>query len=258
MPGTSLLDRIWRHFQGRKVAQDPEVDRIMEVRETVFKAPPLTNKLIRGIKLITPGILLSPNEQSRRFWEADQNVSSWAEMDVIQPIMRDRARPSRVLEIGPGFGRSVIFFTKELGWDNVDYHLFEGTGSRTKYTISGPRFKNSFCGNIPLLRQILEVNGITRYTVLDAADYDFSFGNLQGTYDFICSFYAVGFHWSLENFLGDVAKRMHAGSIAFFTVPNNFRPFPGLDDFSYVVYETHRTPSQPMKLLQLMPKKDSH
>lgn len=42
------------------------------------------------------------------------------------------------------------------------------------------------------------------------------------------SFYSIGFHWSLEYFLDEVLGLLRDDSVAIFTVPQNFEPFPAL------------------------------
>ena len=74
----------------------------------------------------------------------------------------------RVLEIGPGLGRSLVFFSKKFGWQHCDLHAYEANGTTTKYTMTGPRFEDSFCGTISELRRVLDYNGIINVTIHDA------------------------------------------------------------------------------------------
>lgn len=212
-----------------KVGQFPELTKELVNREIVFKAPPLTEELVRAIKLIAPQFKLSPDEASRRFWELDQNAACWGEYEALEHVLNSGPRPARVLEIGPGLGRSVVFFAKKLSWEDVEFHLYEGNGSRTRYTLLGPRFDDSFCGNTSLLERVLEFNGITNFKVFDAAGVGFKPGALPGPYDVIYSFYSVGYHWSLEHFFDDILSLMHETSVAFFTVPDEFAPFEQME-----------------------------
>lgn len=134
-----------------------------------------------------------------------------------------------MLEIGPGLGRSVVFFNKKLGWNSTAVHLYEGDGDAAKYTLLGPRFRNSFCGNIKVLTETLEYNAVRNVTVFDAQRWKLI--DLPGPYDLVYSFYSIGFHWSLEYFLDDIAALMHQKTIAIFTVPENFAGFPDLEKF---------------------------
>jgi hypothetical protein len=188
----------------------------------------MTEELVRAIKLIAPQFDLSPGEESRRFWELDQNGACWGEYEALEPVLKNIPQPARVLEIGPGLGRSVVFFAKKLSWEGAEFHLYEGNGSRTKYTLLGPRFDDSFCGNTPLLERVLEFNGIANFKVFDAAVLGFELGALPGPYDVLYSFYSIGYHWSLEHFFDDILGLMHETSVAFFTVPNEFAPFEKL------------------------------
>src|SRR5690349_2560299 len=95
-----------------------ELDFRLANLERVFKAPPLTAELINAIKLISPQFDLKENEESRSFWEADQNGACWGEYQALEPIFKETPKPKKILEIGPGLGRSIVFFSKKLGWKN--------------------------------------------------------------------------------------------------------------------------------------------
>jgi hypothetical protein len=136
--------------------------------------------------------------------------------------------PAKVLEIGPGLGRSAVFFAKKLGWQRAEFHLYDGDGSDTKYTLLGPRFDDSFCGNLALLRKCLDFNGLTRYKIFNARGLGARLSGLPGPYDLIYSFYSVGFHWSLEHFLDEILALMHERSVGVFMVFNEFEEFPAL------------------------------
>ena len=203
--------------------------------ERVFKAPPLTPELIQAIRLISPQFDLSLDEESRAFWEADQNGACWGEFEALKPLFAKMQKPKRILEIGPGLGRSIVFFSKKLGWETSKIDVYEGEGEETKYTILGPRFEDSFCGNFAMLRKLLHYNDIPNVHIIDADQTLLK--DLQGPYDFIFSFYAVGFHWSLEHFFSDIVKLMNETSYAVFTVPKNFTPFQQLKDINYKIVE---------------------
>jgi hypothetical protein len=73
----------------------------------------------------------------------------------------------------------------------------------------------------------LRYNGMHQYTLWNADTTPLT--QLPGPYDLIYSFYAIGFHWSLEHFLEDILGLMHDGSIGIFTLSYNFKPFPRLE-----------------------------
>ncbi len=247
----NVVRKITRYFSKSVYPNDSRLQSAMPSRELLFKAPPLTRELIEGIKLITPDARLRLDENSRKLWELDQNASSWTEFEALSPLLKSLPKPSKVLEIGPGFGRSVVFLTKKLGWHDTLFHLFEGTGTKTKYTILGPRFEDSFCGNIPLLRQVLEFNGIRNFKIFDAAELQFKLGNLREKYDVIYSFYAVGFHWSLEYFIDEILSLMNEKSVAFFTIPNQFVVFEKLRGLEFKIFESMRTQGERVRILAI-------
>jgi hypothetical protein len=247
----SLRKRIADRLLRRKTHGCSEVMEEMARKEIVFHAPPLSDELVRAIKLITPDIDLRTNEKSRQYWELDQNLSCWAEYEALSPILKQIPKPAKVLEIGPGFGRSVVFFSRKLDWPDTEFHLFEANGERTRYTMLGPRFEDSFCGNLALLEEVLKYNAVTNFTIFDAKKLDFKITRLPSPYDVIYSFYAIGFHWSLEHFLDDVLSLMHDRSVALFTVGYKFLEFEKLRRLHYRLIDATRTRSLTVKMLVL-------
>ncbi|HEV8716384.1 MAG TPA: hypothetical protein VGX03_26630 [Candidatus Binatia bacterium] len=213
----------------------PELNERLAGMERVFRAPPFTKELVTAIKLIAPHFDFTTNEQDREIWEADQNGTCWGEYQALAPLFRVMPLPARILEIGPGLGRSLVFFSKKLGWEGCEIHTYEGEGSTTKYTLLGPRFADSFCGNMRMLKYVLAYNGIRNVTVFNARDTRLP--ELPRPYDFLYSFYGIGFHWSLEYFLEDILSLLHDEAIAVFTVPKRFTPFPRLEDLSYRIID---------------------
>ena len=225
-----LVQGVWRCAQqwlqgSRLPALDPELAN----REQVFRAPPFTPEIVAAIRLIAPQFAFRSDEASRRYWETDQNGACWGEYEALGPILEKLPAPAKVLEIGPGMGRSVVFFRKKLGWESAAYHLYDGGGEATRYTILGPRFDDSFCGNLALLRQMLAYNEVENVTIHDADALDGQLSRLPGPYDVVYGFYSIGFHWSLEHFFDEVLGLLHETSVAFFTVPQHFEPFPALE-----------------------------
>lgn len=211
----------------------PELDKRLAQMERIFHAPPFTQELVTAIKLIAPHFNLTTNEKSRLFWEADQNGACWGEYEALSSLFEAMPQPTKILEIGPGMGRSLVFFSKKLGLENCEIHAYEGDGNTTKYRLMGPRFEDSFCGNLDLLKQVLDFNGIKNAKIFDANKIQLS--ALPGPYDFLYSFYSIGFHWALEHFLDDILGLLHDNSIAVFTIPPQFTPFPQLQDLSYKI-----------------------
>ena len=73
--------------------------------ERVFRSPPMTEALVRAIRLISPHLDFIPNETSRGLWESDQNGACWAEYEPLSDTLSALAKPMHVLEIGPGLVR---------------------------------------------------------------------------------------------------------------------------------------------------------
>ena len=211
----------------------------------------MTEALVRAIRLISPHLELIPEEASRGVWESDQNGACWAEYERLSDTLSALAKPMRVLEIGPGLGRSIVFFNKKFGWEDCDLHAYEADGETTKYTLDGPRFEDSFCGTISELRRVLNYNGINNVTIHDAKLV--ALKDLPGRFDLLYGFYTIGFHWSLEHFFDEVLGLIGKAGIAVFTVPSNFQPFPQLRQLPYRLAEKSRIDTGSEKLLILGP-----
>lgn len=238
-PVTRFVSRIHTQFR-KKLALGHslrELEPSLANEELVFRAPPLTEELVAAIKLISPQFHLTAGEESsRRFWELNQNGSCWGEYRALAPFLDD-LRPAKVLDIGPGLGRSTVFFKKQLGWQKVPFDLYEGSGSSTKYTKAGPRFDDSFCGDFDALRSILAFNEIEGYELFDARELGASLAALPGPYDLVYSFYAVGFHWSIGPFLDEILDLMTDRSLGLFTLHDRFSDFSELGANPYRVVE---------------------
>ena len=114
--------------------------------------------------------MFEATEKHRRIWEADQNGTCWGEYEALALLFRAMPTPKKILEIGPGMGRSLVFFSRKLGWGSSEIHAYEGEGSSTRYTQMGARGDDSYCGNIPVLRSVLEFNAIRNVRVFNAAE----------------------------------------------------------------------------------------
>ncbi len=214
-----------------------ELEPELAERQLHFRAPPLDRELLEAIRQISPQFLLRPSERSRRFWELNQNASCWGEYRALAPFLDRLGTPRRVLDIGPGLGRSTVFFQKVRGWSAVPFDLWESTGRSTRYTQAGPRFSDSFCGDLAALEALLEFNRIERYRIFDAAELDGDLSRLPGPYDFVYSFFAIGFHWSIEHFLDDILALTGPRAIAAFTLHDRFSDLGVLGQLPHRVLE---------------------
>ena len=203
-----------------------------------FPGATLTPELVAAIRLISPHCHLSTNDSDREVWERDQNGACWGEYEALLPLFRAMPPPHKVLEIGCGLGRSLVFFNKKLTRGGGEFQAYDADGRTTHYAMLGQRNVDSFCGNLPMLRYVLDYNNVGNVRTFDAMEVPLA--ALPGPYDLIYSFYSVGFHWALQHFLPDLLPLMHDRTIAVFTIPLEFVPFPELDRFFYriVGFET--------------------
>ena len=205
--------------------------------EPVFLAPPFTPDVVRAIRLISTRLPLEADEASRQLWQKENNAGCQAEYEALLPVFQRMQSPRQVLEIGPGFGRSVVYFGKKGVWnDQSEVHLYDANGSETKYQQKfydqPPKWPDtsSFCGNLSLLQQVLEYNGVHNCRIFDAAESPLN--SLPGPYDLIYGFYSIGFHWSLEFYLDELEPLLGARTLFVCTLNKHFRPFPRLREYS--------------------------
>jgi hypothetical protein len=225
--------------------------------EQLFLAPPFTEEVVAAIRLISTRLPLKADESSRSLWQKESNAASEAEYDALLPLLQKIDTPKRVLEIGPGFGRSVVFFSKKGLFPGSEIHLYDADGTSTrykqKYYDHPPKWPDtsSFCGNLALLQTMLDHNGVHQYKIFDARQMPLS--ALPGPYDLIYGFYSIGFHWSLEHYLDDIEPLLHERSLVVCTLNKNFRPFPRLEQFSTRILACREVKknASPLRLLVL-------
>ena len=109
----------------------------------IIRVPPLNEEMVAAIRLFIsqylvqnpqhrgnqPAINFKADENSRRFWESIQNGTSHGEYEALKPFL-DKQEFKKVLEIGPGLGRSTIYFNKAFHWEKSKIHLYDSTGER--------------------------------------------------------------------------------------------------------------------------------
>jgi hypothetical protein len=228
-----------------------------ELAEQLFIAPPFTEEVVAAIRLISTRLPLKADEASRLLWQHESNAASEAEYEALLPVLEKVEKPKRILEIGPGFGRSVVFFTKKGLFAGSEIHLYDADGNSTrykqKYYEHPPRWPDtsSFCGNLALLKTMLDYNGIRQYEIFDAKQLPLS--AVPGPYDLIYGFYSIGFHWSLEHYVEDLEPLLHERTLLVCTLNKSFRLFSGLERFSTRVLTCREVKknSDPLRLLVL-------
>jgi hypothetical protein len=228
----SLLKASLNRLRGRKILDLDE-----ERTEQVFLAPPFTQEVAAAVSLISTRLAFYGDERSRLLCQREANAMSEREYEALAPLFEQMPKPQRVLEIGPGLGRSVAYFSKRCVWgEPAEVHLYDANGTQTKYKEKHhdrpPQWPDvsSFCGNLPLLRSFLDFNHIGNYRICDAAELPLR--QLPGPYDLIYSFFSIGFHWSLEFYLDDLEPLLGKSSVLICTLGRHFRPFAKLREFS--------------------------
>ncbi len=205
--------------------------------ESVVRVPPLDPAFVSALKLIAPQYeSLQTDERSRLFWERDQNSACSTEDAALGPLLHAMPPPRRILEIGPGLGRSAVFLSKRY-FPTARFDLFDATGHTTKYELEGSRYEDSFCGNLDVLRRCLEFNQVRDFSIINASATG---GHLQPPaqkYDLIYSFYAVGFHWSVDHWLDEILGACHDATLCVLMVPSHYQPSPRIASLPHAILE---------------------
>jgi predicted O-methyltransferase YrrM len=226
--------------------------------EQIYLAPEFSPDVLKAVRLISTCLHLTANEKSRLLWQAESNAASLVEYEALLPLFAKMQKPKKILEVGPGLGRSAVIFGKKKVWnEDATVHLYDTDGSRTKYKQKHydrpPKWPDvsSFCGNLELLDTILKYNGVSNCTIFDAAQNDLK--TLPGPYDLIYGFYSIGFHWSIEHYLDDLEPLMDRQTVILCTLNKHFTAFPKLASYSTRVLQAAGTKkgSRPLSFLAL-------
>jgi hypothetical protein len=206
---------------------------LMGDRPRLFLSPPLDSELLAAIKRIAPHLGLNCDEWSRELWELDQNASSLVEFEVMSQFI-SASRLPRILELGAGLGRSLIYLAKSMDWHAHQFHVYDASGAGIPYSIGAERNASTFCSDLVQLRRILDYNGLAQVTVHDANTCDLSdLADLGAPYDVIYSFFSVGYHWHISDFLDDLRALMTESSVGLFGIPSSMNGTLALPGFEY-------------------------
>jgi hypothetical protein len=224
----TLARQAWRKPLSRWVGRKPSI---------VVRVPPLDAELVTAINLVAPHYSwMRADEASRRYWQDDQNCSCWREDAALGPLLATMPRPRRILELGPGLGRSAVFYSQRY-FPDAQFDLLDSTGGAIRYECLGPRYDDSFCGDLRSLRRCLDYNGVTRSRILDAKATGGHIPVPSAPYDFIYSYYAVGYHWTLDHWLDEILAVCHPDTLCAFGVHPEFNPSPRLKALPHLLLE---------------------
>ncbi len=233
-------------FSLNRLRGTSRLDPAVEQMEQVFQMPEFTPAVVSSVSLINPQWTLRADERSRLLVQKEANAMSQREYEALTPLFAQVPKPRRVLEVGPGFGRSAAYFGKKGVWDDqAKIHLYDTDGTEThydfKYYSRPPQWPDvsSFCGSLSLLKSFLDFNHVSNVEFFDAAKMPLR--QLPGSYDLIYSFFSLGFHWSLSFYLDDIEPLLGDRTIFICTLHKNFEPFPELRNFSTRILPCRRT-----------------
>ena len=176
--------------------------------EQLFLAPPFTEDVVAAIRLISTRLPLRADEASRLLWQRKVMPPRKRSTRRCCRCLAEVEKPKRVLEIGPGFGRSVVFFTKRGLAEQRDQslrrernqHQVQAEILRPPSPVAG--YVRLSAGTFRSSRPCWITTASNQYKIFDAQQLPLA--ALPGPYDLIYGFYSIGFHWSLEYYLDDL------------------------------------------------------
>jgi SAM-dependent methyltransferase len=129
---------------------------------------------------------------------------SLCQYEVIQPYLYGK---TKILDLGCGLGRMSAFVNKMLKNDNIHYILADGNWdiktcySTTNVPPSGWNPSSGFYNKLDLTDNFVKVNGLKNYEIFDLKNDEWS---KIKEIDFVFSFFAVGFHYPIEQYIDNL------------------------------------------------------
>lgn len=121
---------------------------------------------------------------------------------------------SNILDIGCGIGRASVYFFKLNGYlkDSV-FYLLDGNSGEKTFSFLRHNRKNDFYNNISITKRYCSSNGLKSVFINIEEDVipDVKF-------DLVYSTHAIGFHWNLSLYLGELIDKLNHGAVLLFTI----------------------------------------
>lgn len=126
--------------------------------------------------------------------------------------------PKNVLELGAGIGRMSVCFNKYFGWDDTNFHLYDGHSEKL-YQYQGMRKcpdKPEVYNRLDVTKEFCLANGISedRLHVIDLAKM--SLADIGVKFDLCYSWKSIGSHWPISMYLDQLAEVMLPDGLVLF------------------------------------------
>jgi len=127
---------------------------------------------------------------SRLLWQQESNAASEAEYDALLPLLQQVRNPEGFWRLVLAWADRSSFSARRDCFTDSEISLYDADGTSTRYKQKyyeanrrGWPDTSSFCGNLPLLRTMLDYNGVKQYQIFDAQQLPLA--ALPGLYDLI-------------------------------------------------------------------------
>lgn len=160
--------------------------------------------------------------------------------------------PKNVLELGCGLGRvSVAFYNAFSLWAKTNFYLLDGDSGIKQIAGINYNSNKSFYNSLKLTKEFCLVNGIPRNQImLINAEQMESFSFTEGIrFDFVYSFFAIGFHWPIDLYLERLLPYLNSDSILCFGIRPNIYAKAKCKKFN--TYQLNSVPRNLFEVLEL-------
>jgi len=123
--------------------------------------------------------------------------------------------PKNVLELGCGVGRASVFLFKKYGWNDTRFYLADGNTCEKRY--KGKRTEpGEFYNTVAATNDFCVANGLTNIQFINLEQNLVS--SISRKYDLVYSFLAIGFHWPIDFYLGELSFCCAPGALVIFGI----------------------------------------
>ena len=165
----------------------------------------------------------------------------------------ENVSPKNVLELGCGLGRVSAAFHKTFPlWAETNFYLLDGDSGTEQIAGISYDSDKSFYNSLKLTEEFCLINGIPRnQIVLINAEHAEPFSLIENVkFDFVYSFFAIGFHWPIDLYLERLLPHLNSGSILCFGIrPNIFYAKDRCKKFN--AYQLNSVPQDLFEILEL-------
>jgi len=183
--------------------------------------------------------------------EVQSLYSDPPEIKVVKKYF-ENVSPKNVLELGCGLGRVSVAFYKAFSlWAKTNFYLLDGDSGTEQIAGINYDSNKSFYNSLKLTEEFCLINGVPRnQIVLINAEQIGPFPFTKSIkFDFVYSFFAIGFHWPIDIYLERLSPYLNFGSILCFGIRPNIYAQDQCEKFN--TYQLNSVPRNLFEVLEL-------